>query len=442
MWQFIRQFLGLTPSESAQRALSIAFWRSTAGVFIALRIADLLNAVTGLYIIPLNLPSNAIGAVLPLMQVGAVLAMPVSVFTLVFTRHLCAYAVAGDSVRTRGLLRDALTATALTLCGALLLAALLMPWICHLLRIEHTAAGYLAVGYGLLAAFTPMAWSALQALKRFGAISAGALIGAPIRLVVMAFFLPIFGLSGYFIGQSLPPLIMLIVAGIALFPLLKQSRDAPVMAWRNDLKPMLRYAGWITLGVLAAGLQGAIITFVIRNRLTDDVSGAYYLISRFAEIATYSGTTLATVLFPFAIEARLRGLTSHQFHIGVTAFILLLGFSLAALLYGLLPFVFTYIPGLSPYLGYEGAAAYLTLITTLNAASTLHFTHAAAHDRFIYLIFLLPLTLLLSGALLFFSAPSLVQILHLLFGHALLQFIGSLITARYDFKHAQKCLLS
>lgn len=442
MWRFIRQFFGLIPSESAQRALSIAFWRSTAGVFIALRIADLLNAITGLYIIPLNLPANAIGAVLPLMQAGAVLAMPVSVFTLVFTRHLCAYAVAGDSVRTRGLLRDALTATLLTLCGALLLAALLMPWICRLLRIECVAAGYLAVGYGLLAAFTPMAWSALQALKRFGAISTGALIGAPIRLVVMAFLLPIFGLSGYFIGQSLPPITMLIVAGIALFPLLKQSHNAPFMAWRNDLRPMLRYAGWITLGVLAAGLQGAIITFVIRHRLSDDASGAYYLISRFAEIATYSGTTLATVLFPFAIEARVRGLNSHLFHIGVTSFILLLGFSLAALLYGLLPFVFTYIPGLSAYLGYEGAAACLTLTTTLNAAATLHFTHAAAHDRFTYLTFLLPLTLLLSSILLIFPQPTLFQILHLLFFHALLQFIGSLFTAHYDFKHPRKHLLS
>ena len=430
MWHLIRQLLGLAPADPAQRDLTLAFWRNTIGVFIALRVADLLNAITGLYVIPLHLPMEVLGAVLPLMQVGAVLAIPVSVFTLTFTRHLCAYAVAGDSVRTRGLLRDALVATLMTLCGALLLAALLMPWICSILRVPYSAAGYLAVGYGLLAAFTPMAWSALQALRRFGTLSIGTLIGAPIRLIAMILLLPLCGLSGYFIGQSLPPLILLGAAWITLAPLLRQSRTAPLMAWRNDLKPMLRYAGFITLGVLAAALQGAVITFVIRHRLSDDASGAYYLISRFAEIATYCGTTLATVLFPFAVEAHVRGLSSNRFHGGVTLCLLLLGGVLAACLYWGLPPLLAHLPGPSPYLGYEGAAAYLTLITTLNAASTLHFTHTAARDRFTYLTFVLPLTLILSATLYFLPSPTLFQILHLLFGIALLQFIGCLIDAR------------
>ena len=53
---------------------------------------------------------------------------------------------------------------------------------------------------------------------------------------------------------------------------------------------------------------------------------------------------------------------------------------------------------------------------------------AAARDRFTYLTFVLPLTL--SATLYFLPSPSLFQILHLLFGVALLQFIGRLIDAR------------
>ena len=55
---------------------------------------------------------------------------------------------------------------------------------------------------------------------------------------------------------------------------------------------------------------------------------------------------------------------------------------------------------------------------------------AAARDRFTYLTFVLPLTLILSATLYFLPSPTLFQILHLLFGVALLQFIGCLIDAR------------
>ena len=61
--------------------------------------------------------------------------------------------------------------------------------------------------------------------------------------------------------------------------------------------------------------------------------------------------------------------------------------------------------------------------------TTLHFTHTAARDRFTYLTFVLPLTLILSATLYFLPSPTLFQILHLLFAIALLQFIGCLIDA-------------
>ncbi|MBQ9694101.1 MAG: hypothetical protein IJV69_05020 [Kiritimatiellae bacterium] len=423
---FLRQLLGLTPPEDEQRSLLIAFWRSTVGVFVALRLADVLNAITGLWVIPSKLPQETLGAVLPLLQAGAVLAIPISIFAMVFTRHLCAYAVAGDTVRTRGLLRDAVVGMCIVFLLAFAITSAILPWLCAVLRIPLSAAGYWTIAYGLLAAFTPMAWSALQALRKFGAISGGALLAAPIRLAAMFLLLPTLGLSGYFIGQSLPLLIILSVSLWALRPLLKGSHTAPFFAWRNELKSMASYAGFIALGALAAALQGAVITFVIRNRLTDDTSGAYYLISRFAEIATYCGTTFATVLFPFALEARLKGYSSRAFRSGVIGFVLLTGGLLAIVLYWILPWFFTLLPTFESYSGYAPQAAYLTVITTLNAASTLHFTHAAADDRFSYLWFTLPCALLLSVGLLFLPNPTLQTILHLLCGAAVFQFIGCL----------------
>jgi O-antigen/teichoic acid export membrane protein len=430
MWQFIREFLGICPSKDEQRALLITFWRNTIGVFVALRIADFMNAITGLYIIPKHLPQQEIGALLPLMQIGAILSLPIGIFALVFTRQLCTYAVTGDAVRLRGLLRDAVTATLLTLIFSLALASFLMPWLCEMLRIEQSLAGYLSIGYSLVASFTPMLWSALQALRRFGAIAAGSLLAAPLRLIAMLFLLPLWGLSGYFVGQGFPPLVMLTVSLIVLTPLLRQSRQAPFMAWRNDLKSMARYASFVSIGFVISAIQGAIMTFVIRNRLSDEASGAYYLISRFSEIATYCGSSLATVLFPFAVEARVRGLSSKIFRAGVMYLILALGSVLTILLYWALPFLMPY-----DYVGYEWAAAYLTLITTLNAASGLYITDSTAHDRFTYLSFVFPLTLFLSIALYCLKLTTLVHIFHLLFITAILQFVGCLIDARLRKRH-------
>ena len=172
------------------------FWLSLLLVFAAMRLADALNAVTGLWVVPRGISGQTLGALLPLTQFGAVLALPVSVLTTVFARHLCAYAAAGDGPRARGLLRDALLATVVALLLALGLAALLLPWLCAALRVPHSPAGYLAVAYGLVAAFLPMVTAAAQALERFGALAAGSLLAAPARLGAMLLLLPLLGLSG------------------------------------------------------------------------------------------------------------------------------------------------------------------------------------------------------------------------------------------------------
>ena len=74
------------------------FWVCLLLVFGAMRLADALNAVTGLWVVPSRLPAQTLGALLPLTQFGAVLALPVSVLTTVFARHLGAYAAAMGGV--------------------------------------------------------------------------------------------------------------------------------------------------------------------------------------------------------------------------------------------------------------------------------------------------------------------------------------------------------
>ncbi len=381
-------------------------------LFGAMRLADALNAVTGLWVIPRGLDPGALGAVLPLMSFGAMLALPASVLATVFARHLCAYAAAGDGERLRGLLRDALGASLALLLAAQGVASALMPWLCATLRVPHTPAGYLAVGYGLLAAFVPLATAALQALGRFGTLSLASLAAAPVRLGAMVALLPTLGLSGYFLGQAAPLLTHAAAAALALRPLL---RGRASRAWRADLRPMARYALWVAVGAGAGALQGMAATFAIRHRLTDDASAAYYLISRFAEIATYCGGTLGAVLFPYAVAARVRGEPSRGLRDGVLGALLGGGALLALALWAGLPWLFARLPGYAPYAPHAAWAGYLTLAVTLNAVSAGHFAHANARDDFRYLRYAVPLSLGFAAAFLLLPCRTLPGMLHLLF---------------------------
>ena len=395
------------------------FWLSILLVFGAQRLADLLNAYTGLWVIPAKLPQEALGAVMPLMSFGAFLALPVTIFATVFTRQLCTYATLDDGPKARGLLRDAFSATVLTFLAAVLIATVCLPWLCDALRIEARLAGYCAVVCGLLAAITPIFTAALQALRRFKAIAISGLLAAPTRLLIMVLTLPTLGLVGYFMGQMAMLAVTIVVACLALHALLFGKGGST--AWREDARRMAWYAAKVTLASVIAFLPAFLSSLLIRTRLPDLDSGAFYLISRFSEIATYCGGTVTLVLFPFAAGAQAKGESSSPLRNGSMFAILFGGILLAALFWGLLPWLFAHIPGYTDYVPYARLAAYLTLSTTCNLAAATHYTHAQARNDFRYLRYFIPLSLATMAALWLFVDDTLLRVLHLLFVCALAQ---------------------
>ena len=395
-----------------------------------MRLGDAVNAVTGLWAIPRALGAERLGAVLPLLQFGAVLTLPMTVLCTVFTRTLCAYVVSGEQTKARGLLRDTLLLALLCLTlGLGVLACGVVRPLCRVLDIPANAAvATLALISALLAALVPMTTAALQATKRFGAMALGTLLAAPARLAAMLLLLPLLDLSGYFLGQSLPLLLTAAVALLALRPLLRRAPGSalPFGLWFADLRPLARYTLWVALGALVAALQGAAVTFAIRHRLTADASAAYYLLSRFAELATYCGTTLALVLFPYAVEARAHQQASAPLLRRTALLLFAGGLLLSAALFFLLPPLFRLLPTYAPYASYAPWGAYLALTTTLNALSTLHFSHAMARNDFRWLAIAAPIAL--AAAALFLLSPtlSLPGALHRLFALAAIQLLATL----------------
>ena len=125
---------------------------------------------------------------------------------------------------------------------------------------------------------------ALQGLKHFSSVAVINAVTAPVRLLVMLVMLPVQGIAGYFSGQLVSETFKI---GYAFFALRKHLGRAVVAVkyWQN-WREIVLFTIPVAILVASGSLQGASEVFVIRHRLPDVESAAYYFISRFAEIPT------------------------------------------------------------------------------------------------------------------------------------------------------------
>ncbi len=272
-------------------------WWFTLLMFVTQRFGDLINAVVGLWLVPKYVPADELGAVLPLTSVGALMGLPLGILLVPFMKFLSKYMALQEYGKVKRLLRD----TFLFAGGVFLVvsaaAYLLMPFFFERVRVANGSLGFLIIATGIIGALAPIFTTALQALKKFWTLTATGFLAALVRLTTMAVCLPIRGLSGYFVGQIMPALFTMGVAFCSLRPHLNKSVKM-VPYWDADAKRIIRYTGWVALLLAATTLQTLVENLTIRQRLPDLDSAAYYMISRFSEIATCLGMSIALVLFP------------------------------------------------------------------------------------------------------------------------------------------------
>ena len=160
------------------------FWWYSLLLFLAIRVADLVNAFIGLWLVPKFVPKEELGAVLPLTQFATMLALPAAIFGTVFMKQLNVLAVNDARGKMKSMLRTVFIAMALFLLFSLVVARISMVPILERMRIERGSLGILIIATGLAGAISPVYVNALQALKRFNALSLLHVLGAPIRLAV------------------------------------------------------------------------------------------------------------------------------------------------------------------------------------------------------------------------------------------------------------------
>ncbi|MBP5321319.1 MAG: hypothetical protein J6334_10040, partial [Kiritimatiellae bacterium] len=195
------------------------FWWYSLLLFLAIRVADLVNAFIGLWLVPKFVPKEELGAVLPLTQFATMLALPAAIFGTVFMKQLNVLAVNDARGKMKSMLRTVFIAMALFLLFSLVVARISMAPILERMRIERGSLGILIIATGLAGAISPVYVNALQALKRFNALSLLHVLGAPIRLAVSLVAMPIRAITGYFTAQSAVSFWQI---GLSLFALRKE----------------------------------------------------------------------------------------------------------------------------------------------------------------------------------------------------------------------------
>lgn len=281
-------------------------WWWSALMFLSCRAGDAINAFIGLWLVPHYVGEGELGAALPLIYLAPVFGMPIAILNVPFSRWLTLYSVRGELGKVKRMLRFVLGGVAVAFILAVLAAKFILPLFFERLRVAEGSLGFLLVCSGLILPCSSTFTNALQGLKRFGAYAVSNVIGAPVRLVTMLVAMPFRALSGYLLGQISPPAATIAVSAFSLRRELGGAvKSEPI--GKEDVRAMLRYTAPIAVYIILSTVFNAWQMLLVRQRLPEVESAAFYILSRLAEVAAYAGYSIAIVAFPLAAEAGEKG---------------------------------------------------------------------------------------------------------------------------------------
>lgn len=280
-------------------------WWYSAMIFLACRSGDAIQAFIGLWLVPKYVGQQELGAVLPLQQLTSFLTVPLAVVAVVFSKYVNTYATRGEYGKVKSFIHDVFTASLILFIICIAGAYIIMPFFYERIRIDSGSLTLLILACGLVGNLGSIVSNAQQGLKRFKTMSAMALISAPIRLVTLLVAMPIRALSGYILGQTTPSATTSLISLFDIHRTLKPY--SPDKSWRKDWKPILNYAWPIALFTIFNLIFGTITATIYRQRLPEIESAANYMLGRFAEIATYAGSSIGIILFPLVSESHEQG---------------------------------------------------------------------------------------------------------------------------------------
>ena len=375
------------------------FWWYSLMIFVASRAADALNVFVGLWLVPKYVEPSELGAVMPLTSFAGFLAIPIAVFASTFRNELTTLVVNRKFGQMKALLRGVFIATAAFLFLAIVICRFLLPAYLERIRVAEGSLGIVILVCSFISAVSPIYGNALQALKKFKASSTLALLGAPLRLITMLITLPFRALTGYFVGQCAVPVSQIVGSVICL----RKELSVPAEPYWN--REIVRRFGRLFLifgvGAIAGGISGLVETTVLRQRLPELDSAAYYMVTRFSDIAGFLASALVFTLFPFTAELAAKGKDTRPLILKTSAAVFVTNAALAVFFWLFGERIIFFLPHGGEYSAYWWAIPWIIAITSINLFCGFYSTGEVSAFRFGYMKWMIPLTLAYPAALLF-----------------------------------------
>jgi len=378
-------------------------WWYSLMIFVACRSGDVIQAFIGLWLVPKYVGPEELGTVLPLQQLSGLFAVPLAIIATVFSKYVNTYATRREFGKVKSFIRDVLLTSVVVFVVCIIIAYLILPHFYIRLNVSSGMLTVLILAAGFTSNVANLFTSALQGLKKFKAMTLQNLITAPIRLVTLLVAMPFRALSGYVLGQATPPASCSFLAAITLHRALKHFPSDT--SWRKDISKIIRYFWPIAIYMAFSALTGTIGMTIYRQRLPEVESSAYYMLSRFAEIAGYAGLSITTILIPLASEAHEKGKEHHaslRYTILATLAITIL---LAAVFGTTAQTILSANTSWSVYLPYSYLLPILTMIAGLGTAIGAVISYEMACRRFLAAGCLLCTNIFWTVALICLTAP-------------------------------------
>ncbi len=372
-------------------------WWYAAVMFCVGRFGDVINLYTGLWLVPKWVPPAELGALLPLGQIGGLLGLPLAILLIPFMKFLNTFGAREETGKVKALLCDALMLAGVSAVAIVAYTWFSAPFVFERLRISGTGLIWLLCGIAVTSAFIPILNSGLSALKLFRCMGVAGLASAPVRLVFLLALLPVYGLVGFFSAQVLSNVAAL---GISFWGLRKiMSAGIRRESYRGYWREMVQYTIPIAGIMLANNLSSTAQLLVIRQRLPDVESAAFYFLSRFSEIPNVLWSAIAIVFFPVISEAFEKGKDTRRILIQVLLFTVGGGAIVAVVLGVGIEWLFGVVSKWHNYRPYAGLMVWMAMTNVFRVAFACFSNHEMACRRFGFIRYAVPLSLLEAAVL-------------------------------------------
>lgn len=366
-------------------------------LFAVQRFGDVISLYAGLWLIPKWVAPAELGALLPLTQLGGLFGLPLGIVLTPFTKYINVFASRGEDGKVKALLTDAFLLTAVSALAISAYTWLSAPHVFARMRIREAGLVWLLCLLAVMTTFMPVLNSAMQALKRFRSMTAIGLSAAPARLLVLLLLLPLSGLFGYFSAQAA---LYAVSIGIGLWGLREVfSGRVRRESYSGHLREMCLYTAPVAAMMVVSTLSSTVQVFVIRQRLPDVESAAFYFTSRFAELPNMLWSAAAVAYFPLVSESFEKGHSTSRILAQTLAVTVAGGGAVAAALGVGIGWLFGAVEPWRAYQPYAYLVVWMAMSNVFRVAFACFSTHEMACRRFGFLWYSVPLALLEAGLL-------------------------------------------